>query len=313
MTASPAEFAGERWVVLQLAHELRHGDVGHVQDHHAGAAVAHVVVLALWVGRPVHHGAIQHGQLLVVASHGALGGHGAGYELVGHPPTPRHYRVTRVDDVQDDVDVAPEAVTGGTQMSVASSVVEEAVDPAPSRVVPLGQELGIRRVFDIPDAQTFFVRVAPLIGVKHGQSTAKSGKHETIAHLDLGRPLPRQVRTWDKIQILRFGRVGDVHDGPTRMLEMGGVEVEPTLYLLHGHLEPGLALQIVVREDFDILCERLFTGHLTSAPLGRPGALLLNPGLWLFGIVIMPQEKLGSSYAQFRPGTPTPSGGLFPP
>ena len=143
-------------------------------------------------------------------------------------------------------------------MHVAAAVVVEAVHAAHAATVPLRQLLGIHRVFDVPDDDALLERVAPLGAVQPGQRATQGRDHDAAGHLDLGRTLAGKVRPGDELQIVGLGGVGHVEDVPARMLERRHVEVVAPVDLLHGHLEPGLAIQVVVADLLDVLGQRLF-------------------------------------------------------
>ena len=159
-------------------------------------------------------------------------------------------------------------------MAVAAAVIVEAVHPAHAATVPLRQLLGIHRVLDVPDDDALLERVAPLGAVQEGQRAAQGRDHEAAGHLDLGRALALERRPVDELDVVGLGRVGHVEDVPAGMRERGAVEVVAAVHLLHGHLETGLAVQIVVADLLDILGQRrgaryefLAVAHVRSSRL----------------------------------------------
>ena len=55
--------------------------------------------------------------------------------------------------------------------------------------------------------------------------------------------------------MLWMGWVGDIEDGPAPVPEMAHVEVPATIDLLHGELEGGSTLEVVIAQQLDVVCE----------------------------------------------------------
>jgi hypothetical protein len=53
-----------------------------------------------------------------------------------------------------------------------------------------------------------------------------------------------------------MGWVGDIEDGPAPVPEMAHVEVPAAIDLLHGELEGGSTLEVVISQNLDVVRER---------------------------------------------------------